>query len=330
MFEFIHRSPMLWRLRQMAGLVMMLCALLFATVSMAGNVASADGNGTKGADFWRGINQQGQSGYTTNQSKEGGVLINRTGEQWRQVRDQQVKPYGQWLLAGTLGVLFLFYLLIGKNRLDQPRTGQLIERWKRTDRYLHWLVAVLFLLLALTGLSILYTKHFLPELIGRDGFGDYLQLCKWTHNYLGPVFIVSLVIMFLKWVRNNAFNGHDLRWFVQGGGMIKGKHPKAGYMNGGEKLWFWVLMLGGTVISLSGLVLDFPAYIELREDFQLANLFHAGSSLIVLCAAFAHIYIGTVGTEGALEGMVNGQVDEAWAKQHHDLWYEEVKSRKGE
>ncbi len=327
MFETIKKFPISLCVLPLLTVVLMLWALMFTTTSLAGNVASADGNGTQGADYWRSINQQGAAGYTTAKGAEAGVLINRSGEQWRLVRNHQVKPYGQWMLAGTLGVLFVFYLLVGKNRLDEPRSGQFIERWKRTDRYIHWLVAVLFIVLAVTGLSILYSKHFLPDLMGKDGFGTYMQLSKWIHNYLGPLFIVCLLIMFLKWVRNNMFNGHDLRWFIQGGGMIKGKHPHAGYMNGGEKLWFWILMLGGVVISLSGLVLDFPAYFELREDFQLANLFHAGASLVVLCATFAHIYIGSVGTEGALEGMVSGQVDETWAKQHHDLWYQDVKSK---
>ncbi|MCW8886354.1 MAG: formate dehydrogenase subunit gamma [Motiliproteus sp.] len=326
MSEYLHSTLFSGFLQRMLVLITLLFSVSLASTSYAGNVASADGNGTKGADYWRAINQQGQSGYTTAKGKEAGVLINRSGEDWRLTRNQQVKPIGQWMLAGTLGVLFVFYLLVGKNRLDQPRSGQVIERWKRTDRYVHWIVAVLFLLLALTGLSILYAKHFMPDLIGKDGFGTYLQVCKWIHNYGGPVFILTLVIMFFKWVRNNWFNGHDFRWFIQGGGMIKGKHPHAGYMNGGEKLWFWILMLGGVVISLSGLVLDFPAYIDAREDFQLANLIHGAASLIVLCATFAHIYIGSLGTEGALEGMVNGHVDETWAKQHHDLWYDEVKS----
>ncbi len=289
-------------------------------------VPASVNNGYSGADYWREVNH-GASGYTPAQGKEQGVLINRTGEQWRQVRNQQVKPIGGWVLAGTLLALFLVYLVVGKNRLDQPRTGVLIERWKRLDRFLHWLVAGLFLILAVTGLSILYGRHFLPDLLGSSGFGTFLAGCKLAHNYLGPLFVVALLLMILKWVRHNVVNGHDLRWFLEGGGMIKGKHPHAGYMNGGEKAWFWVLTLGGILISLSGLVLDFPAYTELREDFQLANLIHGIASIVVLCAAFGHIYIGTFGTEGALEGMVNGQVDETWAKQHHDLWYQQLQQQ---
>ena len=142
------------------------------------------------------------------------------------------------------------------------------------------------------------------------------------------LFAVCLLLMLLKWLKNNIPNGADLMWFVHGGGMIKGKHPHAGYMNGGEKLWFWVLFGGGVALSLSGLVLDFPAIIGLRSDLQLANLVHAISALVLICGALAHAYIGTLGTEGALEGMVSGQVDEVWAKQHHDLWYDEVKGKK--
>tara|TARA_R110002167_G_scaffold8292_10_gene38489 strand:+ start:3079 stop:4074 length:996 start_codon:yes stop_codon:yes gene_type:complete len=296
-------------------------------IAEAGNVPEASNRGMQGADYWRQVTQ-GESGYSTNKSTEAGVLINRSGEAWRQLRNEQVQPYGKWALLVILGLLLGVYLLTGGNRLVHPRSGRTIERWRKFDRYLHWLVAGLFIILALSGLSILYGRHFMPEVMGKSGFSSYLQLAKSSHNYLGVLFAVCLLLMLLKWLKNNIPNGADLMWFVQGGGMIKGKHPHAGYMNGGEKLWFWVLFGGGVALSLSGLVLDFPAIIGLRSDLQLANLVHAISALVLICGALAHAYIGTLGTEGALEGMVSGQVDEVWAKQHHDLWYEEVKGKK--
>ena len=313
------------------ALLVLLAGLLLLSWSLsgvAGNVPEANPANVKGSDYWRQVTQ-GAQGYSTVQHAEAGMLINRTGEDWRQLRNDEIKPKGKWALGITLLVLLGVYLLFGQIKIEQPRTGNLIERWRKFDRYLHWIVAVLFIILALTGLSILYGRYFLPDVMGDSGFAAYLQLAKSSHNYLGVLFAICFVLMMLKWLKNNIPNGHDLVWFIKGGGAIKGQHPHAGYMNGGEKLWFWVLLIGGVVLTGSGLVLDFPgAVTELREDMQTANVLHAISSLVLICGGIAHAYVGSIGTEGALEGMVNGQVDEAWAKQHHDLWYEEVSSKK--
>jgi len=303
--------------------LLLLVFLAIAPEVQAGNVDSADGNGYQGADYWRDV-KQGVSGYSTNKDAEAGVLVNQSGESWRQLRNNEVKPKGGWALAITVLVLLAAYVVLGGSKLEQPRSGLTVERWKRFDRCLHWLVAGLFIVLAITGLSLLYGRHFLPDLLGASAFGTLLQGGKIVHNYLGPLFMLSLGLMIIKWLKNNIVNFTDLKWFAQGGGMIKGKHPHAGYMNGGEKMWFWVLTFGGVAVCVSGLVLDFPSYFDLRNDFQLANLVHSIASLVLICGALAHAYIGTLGTEGALEGMVSGQVDENWAKQHHDLWYQEV------
>lgn len=296
-------------------------------IAEAATVVETSTNGTQGADYWRQVNR-GSAGYSTNRSSEAGVLINRSGQEWRQLRNDKVQPYGKWALLGTVVVLLATYLLLGSNKLDQPRSGRTIERWRKFDRYLHWLVAGLFIILALSGLSLLYGRYFLPELLGKSAFSSYLQLAKSAHNYLGILFAVALTLMLLKWFLSNIPRVTDILWFVQGGGMIKGKHPHAGYMNGGEKLWFWLLLVGGVALMLSGLVLDFPAVIGLRDRLQDANIIHAVSALVLICGALAHAYIGTLGTEGALEGMLSGRVDEVWAQQHHDLWYDEVKDKK--
>lgn len=313
-------KPALW-LKQLISLFVL---LFMVTQVQAASSEGPVGSGYKGADYWRSVTQ-GDAGYSANKASEAGVLINRSGEEWRLVRNDQVKLYGKWALAATVLGLLVVYVLMGKNRLQEPRSGMTIERWKRFDRYIHWMVAGLFIVLGLTGLSLLYGRHFMPDLLGKELFNGWMEIAKLLHNYLGPLFVLCFAVMVLKWLKNNFFTLMDLRWFIQGGGMIKGKHPHAGYMNGGEKLWFWVLALAGVVVCLSGLVLDFPAFTELRSDFQLANLFHGVASLVLVCGALAHAYIGSIGTEGALEGMVSGQVDETWAKQHHDLWYDEVK-----
>lgn len=305
--------------------LLLLLSVLFSPLALA-VPSDAKVAGYAGADYWQ-VVKQGESGRTQAQNNEAGQLINVQGEEWRMLRNRWVTPAGAYALGGTFGLLLIFYILVGQKKLDQPRSGQLIERWKRLDRANHWTVAILFIILAVTGLSILYGKFFLKDMFGDSLWAGYMQLCKIAHNYLGPLFVLGLLFMIVRWLKHNFFNRTDLIWFLKGGGIIGSAHPSAGYMNGGEKVWFWILTLVGLTVCVSGLILDFPNFAQNREDMQLANLIHAAGSLLLIAASFGHIYIGTIGTEGALEGMKTGYVDETWAKQHHDLWYEEVKAK---
>jgi len=303
--------------------------LLLIAVTPRLHAAEPVDTGYQGADYWRDVTQ-GSAGYSTDKQPEAGVLINRSGEAWRLTRNHQIKPYGAWLLGITLVALVLVFLLIGKSKIKAGRSGRTVRRWDAVDRLLHWIVAGSFVLLALSGLSILYGRHFLNDALG-GAFGGFMLVAKTSHNYLGPLFLICLVLMLLKWVGRNLFTAVDLRWFLRLGGLWGG-HPSAGFTNGGEKLWYWGVFFGGIAVGVSGLVMDFPGYGQLRDTLQDANLIHAGVSILLICGALAHAYMGSLGIEGALEGMISGEVDENWAKQHHDLWYEEAaaKARKPE
>jgi formate dehydrogenase subunit gamma len=305
-------------------LFLLLAALLFSNLAMA-TPSDAKVAGFAGADYWD-VVKQGDQGSTQAQGQEAGQLINVAGEEWRLWRNQWVTPAGAYALGGTLAILAIFYLIVGQKKLDAPRSGQLIERWKRLDRANHLTVAILFIILAVSGLSLLYGKFFLRDVLGDSLWANYIMLCKLAHNYLGPLFVLGLLFMIVRWMKHNVFNGTDIVWFLKGGGIIGKAHPSAGYMNGGEKVWFWLLTIVGLVVCASGLVMDFQNFGQDRETMQIANLLHGVGSLILIVGSFGHIYIGTLGTEGALEGMKTGYVDETWAKQHHDLWYEEVKN----
>lgn len=304
-------------------LFLLLATLLFSNLAMA-TPSDAKVAGFAGADYWN-VVKQGDHGSTQAQGQEAGQLINVAGEEWRLWRNQWVTPAGAYALGGTLAILAIFYLIVGQKKLDAPRSGQLIERWKRLDRANHWTVAILFIILAVSGLSLLYGKFFLRDVLGDSLWANYIMLCKLAHNYLGPLFVLGLLFMIVRWMKHNVFNGTDIVWFLKGGGIIGKAHPSAGYMNGGEKVWFWLLTIVGLVVCASGLVMDFQNFGQDRETMQIANLLHGVGSIILIVGSFGHIYIGTLGTEGALEGMKTGYVDETWAKQHHDLWYEEVK-----
>jgi len=277
-------------------------------------------------DFWRDA-VQGVSGRTQSNSPGADTLIMVEGERWREIRNQWISPGGAIALGGSLLAITLFYLLVGKVKLEHPRTGRKIERWTRWDRTIHWFVASLFIILAITGLSILYAKWFLMPILPTSVWAAWMTAAKNIHNYLGPLFGLGVLAMIIKWLKHNFFNMTDFKWFLKGGGIVGKGHPSAGYLNGGEKVWFWMIVFVGLTVVISGLVLDFPNFGQTRETMQLFLIIHAGSSLLLMAAAFGHIYIGTLGTEGAFEGMKTGYVDESWAKQHHDLWYDAVKNK---
>ncbi len=305
------------------NLALVCCALVLLLAPMVPYTLAAVAPDSATA-FWDHV-RHGSIGTTQIQGNESGMLINESGTWWMEFRAQWISPGGAWALSLSLVTLVLVYLLIGPNRLSEPRSGKTIERWNRADRTIHWFVAILFLLLGVTGLCILYGKSVLIPLMGKDAFSTFLSLGKDVHNYLGPLFCIALLVMIVKWMKNNFFTLIDIKWFAKGGGIIGNEHPDADYMNGGEKVWFWIVVLLGLIVSGSGLVLDFPNYGQIRDTMQNANLIHAGSAVLLFCGSLFHIYIGSLGTEGALEGMNSGHVDEAWAKQHHNLWYKRMK-----
>ncbi len=216
---------------------------------------------------------------------------------------------------------------IGRKYLEEPRTGRKLLRWSLLMRALHWTVATLFITLALTGLNLLLGKFVFRTLFGDAVWGWMVAASKVLHNYLGPIFGVLLVIMLISLIKENIPKKHDWVWFKKGGGMIGKGHVDAGFANGGEKAWYWLLASVGILVVASGFVLDFPNFDQGRDTMQWANIIHAVGALGLTAVSLGHIYIGTLGTEGALEGMTTGYVDETWAKEHHNLWYEAVKDQ---
>lgn len=275
------------------------------------------------SDLWRKVRDRTE-GYSAVKGQESNVLIQGTGQNWRQLRNGPIASYGSGLLIGMFLVLSLFYIVNGQVKLNRPRTGQTIPRWSLVDRSLHWVTTILFILLTITGLSLLYGRAVLIPIFGHQGFATYAAIAKLSHNLIGPLFMLGLLLMIVSWFKQNLFSRVDWQWFKDFGGMVGDKHPSAERLNGGEKLWFWVLTFAGTALCVSGLVLDFPNFQQQREALQFAHIIHVITGLVLIAFAFAHIYIGSVGTEGALEGMVTGQVDTAWAEQHHDLWVEAI------
>ncbi len=289
-------------------------------------VAAPPGSGEIAADYWRTL-RQGEAGYSASAPGNESNLINASGTAWQFQRNEEIMKIGAWSFAIFAGAVVLFYLARGTVRLDKGRSGKVVERWSLSNRVIHWWVAVLFIIQLITGLIILYGKPLLIPLIGKEAFGTLAMLSKNGHNYLGPLLFVGMVVMVVAWLKDNIPKGIDFAWFAKGGGLVGKGHPHAEFLNGGEKVWFWIVALAGGLIVVTGMVLNFPQFDQTRETMQNMLYLHGISGLIVGAMMLGHIYIATLGTEGALEGMVNGHVDTNWAAQHHDLWYETVKDQ---
>ena len=324
---------MLWSLVLIAAGAMLLPLTAYVwTAAVQAQDGSAhreqvDGGGNARADYWRGV-REAEPGYTAVRGQETDVLIQSRGQVWREVRNGPVSTIGAFLVLGIIGAVLLYHLTKGGFKLGQ-RTGRKVLRWAVSDRVIHWYTAILFIILAITGLSLLWGRAVLIPVFGKEGFAAWAAFAKPTHDYLSLAFTAGLVVMLLKWFKHNVPASYDLEWIKQAGGYLDGSHPPAGFSNAGEKMYFWTLVVAGTVLVVSGFYLLFPNLGFERAAMQTANIFHGASSLILVAFVCLHIYLGTLGSEGALEGMVSGEVDEGWAKQHHNLWLEEVKKQGG-
>jgi len=277
------------------------------------------------SNTWRAV-RSGVEGYSAVRGQETGVLI-QDGQNWRQLRNGYVANYGGWFLFVVFLAVTIFFTVKGQQPIEGGRSGRRVRRWHALERLLHWAVAVLFVVLAITGLSLLFGRAVLIPLMGAKGFAAWADLAMGLHNNVGPWFGALVVVMIVVWMRRNLPEAIDWEWLKQGGGIFKKGHPPAGFANAGEKIWFWFIATVGLVVIASGLVLDFPNWGFTRDQMQLANLIHGACAIAWVALWFGHAYIGTLGTEGALEGMTTGYVDEHWAKQHHDVWFEELSGK---
>jgi len=267
--------------------------------------------------------------YVSIPDKQAGVLIQRSGQEWRLIRNGIITVYGGWLLALAFFGVIAMYTIKGSIKLHEPLSGVKIKRFSFFDRFVHWTMAASFLALAFTGLMILYGKYFAMPVMGGVTYGLFLNICKNIHNFVGPLFTLCIVIFFILFAHKNVFGKGDMAWLVSFGGIFSGKHVPAGFFNFGEKFWFWFGMTFlGLVISASGFVLDmivpFMQVEYLRGTMQIANIIHSSAAILMTAMAMGHIYIGTIGMQGSIDGMKTGYVDATWAKEHHELWYDKL------
>ena len=283
------------------------------------------------------------------------TLVQSYGVAWQNARaaDGPLRTYGGMAIFTVLALLFVFYLFRGRIEIDGGRSGVLVERFKPIERFGHWLLAGSFILLAVSGLNLLYGRDLLIPIMGKEAFATVTMAGKWIHNNVAWAFMLSLVMVFVMWVMHNLPSATDIRWALQGGGMFNSSHPPAKKFNAGQKLVFWSVILLGASVSLSGVSLLFPYELPLfaktfailndlgvegiwgaplatnltpLEEVQYAQIWHTIVALAMIVIVIAHIYIGTLGMEGAFDAMSTGMVDYNWAEEHHSLWAEKAKT----
>jgi formate dehydrogenase subunit gamma len=293
------------------------------------------------APFWRGVRDSGAQAGTTNiAGPETGTLVQSftqypgsryttAGEAWRQVRNQWILPYGGALLLIAVLAIGLYHLRTGGIGGHELNTGRLIERFTYFERAAHWAVAISFVVLAVSGLVLALGKFVLLPVLGATLFGWLSYALKTAHNFAGPVFTVALLVFIVGYLRDNLPRAGDAHWLVRGGGMFGGGHVPSGRFNAGEKIVFWggVIVLGLVVVA-SGLVLDklVPGMGYTRGEMQIAHMVHAVASFLMMAMFVGHIYMGTIGVKGSFQAMRTGYVDEAWAKEHHEYWYDDIRA----
>ncbi len=317
----------------------------------------ADQLGTLGGvsdpELWRSLRYGDANISVTSRTPAAGVIIQDGGMAWLSFREGPLAHYGGYMLLGVIAAIALFYLIRGRIRIEGERSGATITRFNAVERFGHWLMAGSFVVLAITGLVLLFGRIALIPLFGKDAFAPLAAAGKWAHNNLSWAFMAGLAIVIVVWIAHNLPNRHDLVWLAKGGGLFsKGVHPPARKFNAGQKIIFWSVVVFGLSISLSGLSLLFPFELPMfaktfailngtglpqllgfgelptvlgpHQEMQLAQLWHSIVAFLFIAIIIAHIYLGSIGMEGAFDAVASGEVDVQWAKEHHSLWYEEV------
>ncbi len=255
-----------------------------------------------------------------------GVLVQPEGREWREFRTSTLRIISGAVILGMTALLAIFYLIRGTIRIHGGRSGRTVLRFTGIDRFAHWTTAVSFLIMAVTGLIVTFGRPLLIPLLGHPAFTTLAEGSKYLHNFFSVPFVFGLVLVFVLWVRDNIPERADLVWLKTMGGLLgKGgdEHPEAGRFNAGQKGIFWAVVFGGVALAISGFLLMMPFAVTGISGMQILHVVHGVVAALLIAVIIAHIYIGSIGMEGAFDAMGRGEVDVNWARDHHRRWYEE-------
>jgi formate dehydrogenase subunit gamma len=325
-------TMLLARLRFILGALALL-ALLAAAPQASAQVRNPDGsvNPTASAVKEEQLLQQLRQirGLGTIPDTRSYTIEHPQGREWRAFHEVWLPWAAALLILGMVVLLAVFFLVRGRVRIEGGWSGRKLLRFDAFERFVHWMTAASFVCLGLTGLNITFGKRLLLPLMDPDTFSTWSQWAKYVHNYLSFAFTIGIVLMFAMWIRSNFFTRVDVDWLKRGGGLVGHDHPPAYRFNAGQKMLFWFNMLGGVGVAVTGYLLMFPFYGTNINEMELAQVFHSLVAALFITLIIAHIYLGTLGEEGAFDAMWDGQVDVNWAKTHHSLWYQEEMAHGG-
>lgn len=251
------------------------------------------------------------------------TLEQPAGRDWRHFHEVTLPWIGAIAILGILALIVVFYLSRGMVRIEGGRSGRVVVRFNGFERFVHWMTATCFVILAISGLNVTFGRSLLLPLMSPEAFTAWSEWAKYAHNYLSFPFSLGVILIFLMWIAGNIPSRTDVEWLKRGGGIVGRDHPPANRFNAGQKMIYWIVVLGGTAVAVSGYVLMFPFYGTTIHTMQNAEIVHGIIAALFVAAMLGHIYIGTIGMEGAFEAMGRGTVDLNWAKQHHRLWLEQ-------
>jgi formate dehydrogenase subunit gamma len=312
------------------GLV--LGAMLLAVVLLAAPAGAQDPSGSNPTA--QSVNEQQLldelqkiQGRVTIPDRKASLLEQPQGRDYRGFHERWLPWIGAILVLGMLILLAAVYLMKGRVRNDLPPAGVKIKRFNAFERFTHWMTATAFIILAITGLNYVFGKRILMPIIGADAFSTWTQWAKYAHNYVSWAFMLGVLLMIVLWIKDNFPDRYDAGWLRAGGGFYNRQHPPATRFNAGQKLMFWSVVLGGIALAASGIIMLFPFSYADINGMQTAQYVHAIAGVIMVAIIIAHIYIGTLGMEGAYEAMGSGEVDLNWAREHHSVWVERQQAK---
>src|SRR6476469_275849 len=189
-----------------------------------------------------------------------GVLEQPAGRDWREFRNVTLRWIGGIAILGIIAVMVIFYLTRGMVRLESGRSGRTIVRFTAFERFVHWMTATCFIVLAISGLNITFCRPLLLPLIGLEAFSEWSQWAKYAHIYLSFPFTIGVVLIFLIWIAGNIPSRVDIDWLKRGGGIVGHDHPPAYRFNAGQKAIYWIVVIGGGAVAVTGYELMFPFY----------------------------------------------------------------------
>lgn len=314
-----------------------------------GNVPGNSLGSSSDAEMWRAV-RGGVQGNVSIPDKQAGVLVQSDGDVWRAFKNGPIANYSAYALFGIIGALAVFFLVRGRMKISKGMSGETIERFKFMERAGHWTVAISFILLSLTGLNILFGRFVILPVVGPEIFAQITYAGKYVHHYVAPAFALGVIWIFIHWVPHNIPSMTDIKWMLKGGGiLVPSVHPDAHKFNAGQKIIFWLTILGGVSVIMSGWALMFPFTTDMfaktfafvnaifgtslpenlsaMQEQQFQQAWHTIMSVFLICVICAHIYIGSLGMEGAFSAMGSGEVDINWAREHHNLWVAEEEKK---